>query len=306
MRVKTVFSLVIILAFLFGLIHQVVALSVTNVSFRGGGLNIDLSFPEEAHPTENTTHNVTITALTSLVLQNFTLVIKVFVNMSWQQIYQEQILSQNMQQNEGLTRRVIFTLPQEAHERLYCYMYVLTDKISSALTYIFYTTHVRTLTHSELLSEYSELLANYSSLHAEYETLIESYNAVSTQHSALNTTYTLLLGQYNSLQATHTSLNSSYFSQKADYNALEASYDSLEASYITLNQTYNALKSENGDSRSTIGASDTDLIMTRNLMYVFIAATVALVALVIYIKKKKPDPYIVVRKETVALKPTDS
>lgn len=306
MRVKTVVSLVIILVFLFGLINDVGALLVNNVSFRGGGVNVNLSFPEEAHPIENTTHNLTITSLTSLVLQNFTLVIKVLSNMSWQNVYQEQILSQNMQQNEDLTRRMIFNLPQEAHERLNCYMYILTDQISSPLTYTFYTTHVRTITYSELLSKYSELLANYSSLQAECETLIESYNALSTQHSALNSTYTLLLGQYNSLQATYTSLNSSYFGQKADYDALEASYNSLEASYITLNQTYSALKAENDDSRNTIGASNTELTMTRNLMYIFIAVTVALVALVIYIKKKKPDPYIVVRKETVALKPTDS
>jgi hypothetical protein len=305
MRAQAIVSLLVILSFLSGLILEAGALSVSNVSFRGAGVAIDLEFPEEAHPIETITHNLTITALTSLVLENFTLVMEVLVNMSWQQVYKEQIFSLSMQQNEGLIRRMMFTLPQNAHETLYCYMYVLTDKASSEpSTNTFYTTHVRTMTYNELLSGYDELLANYSSLRANWETLLGSYNTLSIQYGTLNSTYTSLLNQYNSLQATFESLNSSYFSQKANYDALKASYDSLEASYKTLNQTYHALKAENDDLGNTISAPDTELTMTRNLVYAFIAVTVALVALVIYIKKKKPEPYIVIRKETVALEPT--
>jgi hypothetical protein len=37
-------------------------------------------------------------------------------------------------------------------------------------------------------------------------------------------------------------------------------------------------------------------------MYLFIGTTTAMSVLVMYIKKKKPESYIVIRKETVAVK----
>jgi hypothetical protein len=45
---------------------------------------------------------------------------------------------------------------------------------------------------------------------------------------------------------------------------------------------------------------------TGNLTYLFIGTTVALIVLITYIKKKKPEPYIVIRKETVAVKPSEN
>jgi hypothetical protein len=306
MRIKAIVSLVIIMGFLFVRIHEAGALSVSDVSFRGAGVTVDLAFPEEAHPTETITHNLTITAYTPLLLQNFTLIINVLVDVTWQQVYKEQIFSESMLQNEDLTRRMMFTLPQNAHERLSCFIYVLTDKSAGdPSTYTFYSTYVRIITYNKLLIEYNELLANYTSLRADYETLLASYNTLSTQYGTLNSTYTSLLNQYNSLQATYSSLNSTFFSQKANYNALKASYDSLEENYKTLNQTYSLLKAETSNPGSTVAALNTELTTTRNLMYALLVVTVALVALIIYFKKKKPEPYIVVRKETVALKPTD-
>ena len=34
--------------------------------------------------------------------------------------------------------------------------------------------------------------------------------------------------------------------------------------------------------------------------------TIALIILIIYLKKKKPEPYVVIRKETVAVKPAEN
>ncbi len=307
MRVKALVSLVILVSFLFGGIPEAGALSIDKVTFRGAGVVIDLTFPEEAHPTETISHNLTITAYTSLELKNFTLVIRALVDVTWQQVYKEQMHLPDMRQNESLTRRIMFTLPQNAYERLYCYVHVLTDKIlSDPLTYTFYSTHVGTMTYSELLREYDELFANYSTLYANYEALVESYNTFSTQYGALNSTYASLLNQYNSLQESYTSLNSSLFSQKTNYDALKVSYDSLEENYKTLNQTYHALKAETTNPGFAIDALNTELTTTRILLYSFVAVIVALMALIVYIKKKKPEPYIVVRKETVALKPTEN
>ena len=297
MRPKVIICLVAMLCFLSGSIHETDALPASNVSFRGAGVVIDLEFPEEAHPTETITLNLTITALTGLKLQNFTLTIEVLVDTSWKQAYKEQVLLLNMVQGDVLARRVWFTLPLNAHETLHCYMYVLTDKAPGwPSTYVFNTTCVRTLTYNELLTKYNSLLT-------DYETLLGSYNALSTQYGELNSTYNLLLNQYNSLHATFESLNSSYFTQKASYDELKTNYDSLEATYKTLNQTYYVHKAENDILRETVGTKETELTMTRDIVYALIVVAVVLAAVVIYIKKVKSEPYVVLRKETVALKP---
>ena len=299
MRIKSSACVFVTLFFLFGQICGLGASSTNDFLFHGAGVIIDLTFPEEAHPTESITHNFTITAKTSLTLENFTIIIEVLVNSSWQQVYKEQVLSRDMLQNEKITSQPRFTLPQNAHGKLHCFMYVLTDKISDPLSYTFYTTHVRTLTYSELLIEYNELLTNYSDLLTEYETLLESYNELTVMYGTLNSTYNSLLNEYNTLQSNYNSLNSTYTSLQATYESLQSSYDSLEADYNSLNQTYTTLENEINDLHAQLNN-------TRTLTYLFIGTTIALIALIIYIKKKKPEPYIVIRKETVAVKPTEN
>jgi tetrahydromethanopterin S-methyltransferase subunit B len=90
---------------------------------------------------------------------------------------------------------------------------------------------------------------------------------------------------------------------QGNYSALLADYDSLETTYNSLNQTYTLLQTEVNNLHQRENVLTAELNNTRNAMYVFIASTIALIALIFYIKKKKPEPYIVLRKETVALKP---
>jgi hypothetical protein len=306
MRFKSLICLLIASFFLFGSVCGVDVLSTSSFSFHGAGVIIDLTFPEEAHPAESITHNLTITADTSLTLENFTIIIQVVVNSSWQQVSTDARTGRDMAQNEKLPITLKFTLPQNAHGKLYCFMYVLTDKTSDPLSYTFYTTHVRTYTYSELLSEYNESLTNYSDLLSDYETLLESYNTLSAEHGTLNSTYNSLLNEYNALQSSYNSLNSTYYSLQASYDSLLSSYYSLEANFNSLNETYTTLENEINNLRQKTEASKIDIINTRNLTYLFVGTTIALIVLIIYIKKKKPEPYVVIRKETVAVKPTDN
>jgi len=306
MRFKSLICLLVATFFLFGSVCGVDVLSTSSFSFHGADVIIDLTFPEEAHPAESITHNLTITADTSLTLENFTIIIRVLVNSSWQQVSTDARTGRDMAQNEKLPITLKFTLPQNAHGKLYCFMYVLTDKTSDPLSYTFYTTHVRTYTYSELLSEYNESLTNYSDLLSDYETLLESYNTLSAEHGTLNSTYNSLLNEYNALQSSYNSLNSTYYSLQASYDSLLSSYYSLEASFNSLNETYTTLENEINNLRQKTEASKIDIINTRNLTYLFVGTTIALIVLIIYIKKKKPEPYVVIRKETVAVKPTDN
>jgi len=305
MRIRSSVCVFLALLFLFGQIYRSSASSTDSFSFQGAGVIIDLTFPEEAHPTESITHNLTITAETSLTLENFTITIKVLVNSSWQQGPMRQELFQEIQQDEKLPIQLRFTLPQNTHGKLYCFIHVYTDITSDPLSYTFYTTHVRTFTYSELLIEYDELLANYSELLTEYETLLESYNELTATYGTLNSTYNSLLNEYNALQANYNSLNSTYHSLQATYSSLQISHASLEANFNSLNQTCTDLENEINNLRQKTDASKIEIINTRNLTYLFIGTTIALIILIIYLKKKEPEPYVVIRKETVAVKPTE-
>jgi len=306
MRIKSSVCVFATLFFLFGQIYGSAAASTNSFSFHGAGVIIDLTFPEEAHPTESITHNLTITAETSLTLENFTIIIKVLVNSSWQQVYALARGPEEMLQNQNLTSQPRFPLPQNAHGRLHCFMYVLTDITADPLSCTFYTTHVRTLTHNELLVEYDELLANYSDLLAKYGTLLGSYSELMVSHGALNLTYNSLLNEYNALQSNYNSLNSTYHSLQATYNSLLSSYYSLEANFNSLNQTCTTLENEINNLRQKTDASKIEIVNTRNLTYLFVGTTIALIILIIYVKKKKPEPYVVIRKETIAVKPTEN
>ncbi len=192
MKLKVLACTVAILCFLSSAIINTNAVSGGNVSLEGAGIILYLEFPEEAHPTETLTLNLTITAQTGLKLQNFTLVIEVLIDTGWQQVYKEQILSLSMIQNGTLERSVWFTLPQNAHEALRCNVYVVTDKAPGLPpNYTFYITSVRTMT-------YSDLLVNYTRLLADYESQLDRYNALSLKYDELDSTHNSLNNDYNS------------------------------------------------------------------------------------------------------------
>jgi predicted nuclease with TOPRIM domain len=246
-----------------------------------------------------------------------------------------------MLKNENLTRRSRFTLPHNTTERLYCFIYVLTDQIADPSYYTFYTTSVRALTYNELLSAYNELLANYSGLLSEYnalranysdllagyQTLLESYNKLSVEYDTLNTTYNELSVRYGTLNSAYNELSlkygnsiSAYNLLRGDYNSLnsthtrlQANYTSLEADYHSLNQSYTELKQSHADLEDEVNyfhqridASEAELIQIRILMTLFMGTSVALILLVAYIRRKKQEPYVVIRKETVTVKPDGS
>jgi len=137
MRIKSSVCVFATLLFLFEQICGSGASSTNDFSFHGAGVIIDFTFPEEAPPTESITHNLTITAQTSLTLENFTIIIDVLVNASWQQVYMEQVLFRDMLQNENLTSYSRFTLPQNAHGKLHCFMHVHTNITVDPLSYTF-------------------------------------------------------------------------------------------------------------------------------------------------------------------------
>lgn len=96
MPAKRILCFFIVLLLLSTLTCSVRALSDTTVTFRGAGVTIDLTFPDEAHPLDNIAHDLTITANTGMILQNFTVSIKAPVNSGWQEIRKREEIGQNL------------------------------------------------------------------------------------------------------------------------------------------------------------------------------------------------------------------
>jgi hypothetical protein len=335
MQTKKIGYFLSVLLLFSGLIYSVGA-STTTVSFRGGGVTIDLAFPEESHPNRTITHDVTITANTNLKLRNFTLFVYAPINSVLQYITNETVAFPSMQENQSLpVVNISIWLPQNVNGRLYCLIYVETE-ISLTIEHsscTFYTTLVSDPTFSEiqseydalwgyyvllnasytalnetfkilsanytaLLSEHNQLITNYNSKVAAYESLLAQYNKLSDDYDTLNANYRSKINELGALQLDYDELNSTRYSLQTSYNTLQAIYDELD-------QTYNDLLTELNDLQQGITRSESELNINRILMSIFVVVVACLIAFIIYIKRKKPEPYVVIRKETVAMKPEE-
>ncbi len=335
MRVKKVVCFFTVLLLLSGLMRSVNASSDATVSFRGGGVTIGLTYPKEAYPNTNITHYVTITSSTTVTLKNFTVVIKALVNSSWQEILNGMNvygIPPELPQQYNLT----VSLPQEANGILQCFIFVNTSSIDDLSTTI-YTTLVSDPTFSQIqsmyyalwedytslqadyqskLNEYNELLVNYSSLFANYTALLSEHNQLTNNYNSQVSTYQSLLTQYNKLSDDYDSLNANYRSKINDYSALQSDYNEvnatrydLQASYNTLNTVYDALndtyfklQDDLNSLQKRFNTSEETVSTDRVVMFIFIVTLAALIAFIVYIRRKKQEPYVVIRKETVSMK----
>ena len=354
---KTVcfFSALLLLSML---MCSVNAASDTTVSFRGGGVTIEVTYPEEAHPAENIWHNVTLTSTGDTTLRNFTVVIKAPVNSIWVDVLNSQdTFSKQFSQSSPLTYNLSLSLPQDVNGMLQCSIFVNTSSIDD-LSATIYTTLVSEPTFSEMRVLYDEMLANYTSLQEKYETklndynelyvnytilmdnyttLLDDYNQLVTDHGtlqedyenisddyrSLNTTYLALLSEHNqlttnynnevsnyntlyedfrdrttelgNLQTVYSALNDTYYSLQTEFNKLQIDSSTLNQKYNNLDTAFTELQKRFTDSESAVG-------MGNIVMFIFIVVVAALIAFIVYIKKKQENPYLVIRKETVSMK----
>jgi len=314
------------------------ALANSNVSFQSVGVTINLAFPPEAHPTDNISHNLTITANSALTIQNFTIAVYAPVNSSSQLVKTQTLTSFDLQQNQNFSSNLALTLPSATNGTLSCFIYLLTDHSADYFSATFYTTQISSLTFSEMQKTYNELVANYTTVQSAYNTLLQNYDGLLANYSSLLSDYTSLQNKYDSLStdynssvASHqallktynaqlgeyTTLNSNYHTLQGKDNALQtdydllnssryliqASYDALNATYTSLNQTYVDLESQIRNFTQRISDSENALNSDKIVMGIFIATLVCLIALIAYMKKKETNPYLVIRKETVTVKP---
>ena len=317
---KTI-ALLVMTLFITQIICSVTASSTSAVSFRGGGVTIDLTYPEEAHPAE-ISHNLTITTNTNVEVQNITLFIYAPVNSTLEFINKSTIILPPLPADQNFTFVIWFTPPQNTNGTLYCLFYVQTDQAASYLSYIFYTTHVSNLTFTEMQSLYDQILTNYTALLNEYNDLVGNYSNLLANYTNLFSNNTILQDKYdeqfaiykslqdsnNDLTNQFNTLNSNYQSKTADYNslqtdyqtlnstrnALQNSYNDLQDAYNNLDQAYNELQAQEATKQS----SENDVNNLTTIIIILAIVIAALASLTIYIKQKSKEPYIVIHKES--------
>jgi predicted nuclease with TOPRIM domain len=129
----------------------------------------------------------------------------------------------------------------------------------------------------------------------QYTTLENNYNELESNYNDLNSARNSLLGDYNELQSDYDLLNSTHYSMNETYTLLQAEYNALNLNYTDLLSYLDNLQEITSDSES-------ELVGYRIAVPTFIIAVVALVAFIIYLKRKEEEPYVVIRKETVSVK----
>ena len=250
------------------LLNVTMAATAPSLNFHGVGLTVNLVYPEEAHPLEEIYHNVTITSQTDLNISNLTLTIYGTVNQTQQEITNLALFSWTLLQNNTLTNRINFTLPKETFGRLYCTLYTKTNQDTDYLFTSFYTTHVHTITFSELLVDYTQLLTDYTNNLALYDSLNARYDSLDDLNDNLESNYNTQVDKYNKLKLDFDSLDANYTDSQENFNSLNNNYTILNQTNTDLKSDITSLQQLIDDKIEEIDVKDNSLTVDRNLMVV--------------------------------------
>ncbi|MHA2326524.1 MAG: hypothetical protein ACXACB_14045 [Promethearchaeota archaeon] len=263
------------------------------LSFHGVGITVELVFPEEAHPEDNIDHNVTINSQTNPEIEVFNLTIYGTINQTIQEI---KSLFLSLDLDAPYTKRINVSLPKETLGKLYCTLYAKTDQDTDYFFTSFFTTQVNPITFSELLVAYESKLLELEISKSRYDSLFLEHSSLLGRHSTLEDDFESNVKTFNELLKNYTSLESNSTNIQGNFTILQNEFNSL-------NEVYDDLQVKIIDLERTIETSQNQLDTDRNLMIVFIIILVSLIGLIIYLRNKQKEPYVVIRKETVSMKP---
>jgi hypothetical protein len=254
---------------------------------------ISLSFPEDAHPNDSINHTIAANTTVSTPLE-IVLVVYAPVGSTYQLIANVSKSWDNLPVVGLPPYSVTFSLPQGANGRLRCILYGRTNQMADLMSFAFYTTQVQSVSYGELQAAYNELLENRSKLMTNFENLLEEYDGLRSENIGLISSQETLLKDYNAIKANYSSLVGSHATLQSDYNVKKASYEGLLADYNNMTTEVESLRTNCTNLERAVSTY-------RILMLIFMIAIVGLIALVAYVKRKKQEPYLVIRKETVTL-----
>lgn len=150
-------------------------------------------------------------------------------------------------------------------------------------------------TYYSLLSNFTDLLNNYNALLINYSTISTDYAKVLSEYSQLLLNYNSLSANYNSLTANYNSLSANYNSLVTHYNDLHTVFGSLQSNYTSLQQSFQSLRTDYDSLNSTFFRLQSNydsvlgqLILDKNLNYIFITSTIVLTITTLFFATKKP------------------
>lgn len=156
-------------------------------------------FPDEAHPLDTITCNLTVGAYIDVSIYNFTLRVSGFAGQDRRTFGTEQIASYDLAQGQNLTRQLVLTLPQSTSGKLNYALEASTDKGFGSTA--FDGTNVFAITYGELSDRYNELLANQTTMQANYNELMSNYTSLKSDYDSLQQHATYLEGKYDASTA---------------------------------------------------------------------------------------------------------
>ena len=237
-----------------------------------------LTFPDECHPGDTTTHELFVAVEHGGIHLNFfKLNLSCNTTSCQETLYTETIENQDLPETWVLNETIKLNVPADANGKVHCI--IDTETCTTYHSKIeFDTTDIRTLTYEELQTAYNNLLGQYNTAlqelehwKAEYRNLNSSYNNLSglynaavdelqhwkTEYQNLNSSYNNLVSQYNAaltqlnqwisqfnvLNGTYNDLLENYSSLNSNYQKLQSDYNTLKTSYDSLNTNFLSLNS---------------------------------------------------------------
>jgi predicted nuclease with TOPRIM domain len=203
-----------------------------------------LTFPDECHPGDNTTHSlIAAVEAAGVYLDFFTFSIACDTPCGQETLHCETIEDQDLPETWILNETVTLNIPADADGKVHCIIDTETCPTFHGKIELD-TTNIRTLTYQELQTAYNNLLDQYNAT-------LEELQQWKNEYQNLNDTYINLSGLYNATveelerwKTEYQLLNSTYSDLSDLYNATDAELQSLKTEYQNLNSTYNNLLSQ--------------------------------------------------------------
>jgi len=136
----------------------------------------------------------------------------------------------------------------------------VTHNIDIAFPITYISGGVDEATYTALQTQYTQLQTKYNTLDANYDALEETNLELTANYETLETSYNTVSANFQALQTSLEELTSDYNDLEDDLNALQTQATSLQTQLTEVQNNYNT--------------ANTELINTRNYMYLFIVTTV--------------------------------
>ena len=190
-----------------------------------------LMFPEECHPNDTITHQLTLATEPEGIHVNL-LSVNVSCNTSYGKtvLYTEEIAKyKDLPEDWRFNKSITLTVPNDSYGKIYCVIAASTYRrfTTSNGAIKIYTTQIRNITYEELLTAYNDVLNQLNQTRKELNYWIVEYQKLNTTYGELSNQYNKTLKELNQWISDYQKLNRTYIQLLQNYNSLKSNYQKL-------------------------------------------------------------------------------